>query len=112
MTRIQGKQRRDDQARWFQHYKWLHFNQDDNSVLCYICMKQYHHGNLTTRNKDMAFIFHNWKDALGLFMKHEKSVCRSTACTYENVVPKCVNIRESNDVPLKEEMRQNKNVSL
>ena len=53
----QGKQKRSCQAKWFVNFPWLHYNQQNDSVLCFNCMKQDQQGNLrAATKKEMAFI--------------------------------------------------------
>lgn len=111
-ARLQGKQKRYCQAKWFLQFKWLHYNQDNDTVFCYICMKQNALGKLTTaRNKDNAFIvtgYCNWKDALEYFKAHEASECHSISTTYEHILPKYGNIREMTDTSIRASMKENR----
>ena len=45
------------QSTWFESYEWLHYNQEDDSVTCFICATEEKKGNLQSgRNKDDAYI--------------------------------------------------------
>ena len=35
-----GKQNRAFQSKWFSEFPWLHYNEQSDSVLCFICMQQ------------------------------------------------------------------------
>ena len=63
-----GKQNRTFQSKWFLEFRWLHYNEQNDSVVCFICVKQNAKLNLcAARNKELAFIsegFSNWKKAL------------------------------------------------
>ena len=71
------KQKRSCQDKWFVNFPWLHYNQQNDSVLCFNCMKQDQQGNLcAATKKEMDFIlpgFSIWKDALEYFQYHESS---------------------------------------
>ena len=73
----QDKQKRSCQAKWFVNFSWLHYNQQNDSILCFKCMKQDQQGNLcASAKKEMAFIssgFSIWKHALECFRYHESS---------------------------------------
>ena len=111
-ARLQGKQKRYCQAKWFLQFKWLHYNQDNDTVPCFTCMKQNAFGKLTTaRNKENAIVltgYSNWKDALQHFREHEASECHSLSTTFENVVPKCGNVCEMTDASVKASMQENR----
>ena len=63
-----GKQNRSFQSKWFNDFPWLHYNEQSDSVLCFICAQQNEKLNLrAARNKEWVFIsqgFYNWKKAL------------------------------------------------
>ncbi|CAN7949069.1 unnamed protein product [Ixodes hexagonus] len=66
---------------WFERFRWLHYNCDSDSVLCYECvawctMKCEN----SVRGAEVTFIssgFRNWKKATEKFRTHEKSECHS-----------------------------------
>lgn len=94
----QGKQSRSCQAKWFQLFPWLHYNRENDSVLCFTCMREYNKGNLSSSTKkDQSFLssgYRSWKDALQAFREHERSNCHRTALTFQNIVPLCGNVAE------------------
>ena len=85
-------QNRSFQPTWFEQFPWLHYNEQKDSVLCFICAKQNDKGNLRTETKkEYSFItegFSNWKKALARFKEHESSDCHKTSFDYEVKFPK------------------------
>ena len=58
--------KRSFQSSWFANRTWLHYNEVNDLVYCYVCMAGYRDGKLNSLNLDKAFIlngFSNWKDA-------------------------------------------------
>ena len=54
------------QPQWFNKWSWLHYNETQDSVLCYICVNASIENKITSGYVDNAFIskgFTNWKDA-------------------------------------------------
>ena len=50
-----GERRRRCQHQWFDDFKWLHYNNDKDSLLCTYCVN--HFDKLTSENnKELAFI--------------------------------------------------------
>ena len=48
-----GKQNRAFQSKWFSEFLWLHYNEQSDSVLCFICMQL----NLqAARSKEVCFM--------------------------------------------------------
>lgn len=78
-----GSQNRSFQPSWFDDYNWLHYDEKKDSVLCFICSKEYVKGNLKTAvKKEMTFItqgFSNWKKAT---QRIKKSECHKTAIDF------------------------------
>ena len=78
-----GKQQRGFSATWYQHYPWLHYLQEEDSVLCFYCASAVQQkmpiaGH--TENKPLqksASI--TWQKALQKFSKHERSACHRHA---------------------------------
>ena len=51
------QQNRTLQSKWFSEFPWLHYNEQSNSVLCFICMQQNARSNLqAARSKEVCFI--------------------------------------------------------
>ena len=58
-----GMQNRSFQPTWFEQFSWLHYNEQKDLVLCFICAKQNDKGSLRTETKEYSFItegFFNW----------------------------------------------------
>ena len=105
--KMYGKQNRAFHPNWFTKFPWLHYNEKNDSALCFVCVQQNAKSNLrTARNKESAFIsegFSNWKKALTRFEEHQTSDCHRMAVEYYTSIPKtCGNILEmSNDIAKK-----------
>jgi len=110
--KIYAKQTRAFQAKWFTKFSWLHYNQENDSVLCFICTKEHEKLNLrTTRNKDYAFItdgFSNWKKALTRFKEHQISECHKAALEYHLIPKTHGNVLEMSSNETKKTMQENR----
>ncbi|CAN7939978.1 unnamed protein product, partial [Ixodes hexagonus] len=66
---------------WFEKFRWLHYNCDSDSALCYECVAWYTMKcENSVRGAEVTFIspgFRNWKKATEKFRTHEKSECHS-----------------------------------
>ena len=86
-----GKQYRSFQAKWFTDFPWLHYNEQSDSVVCFICVQQNEKLNLrAARNKEWVFISHgfsNWKKALVRFKEHQLSECHKLAMEFQISIP-------------------------
>ena len=64
---------------WFEKWPWLHYVENDDTVLCITCAQASAQKKLQwSSNLDLAFIskaFMNWKDATVKFAIHEASKC-------------------------------------
>ena len=82
--------KRSFQASWFSRWPWLHYNEDNDTVLCFTCLKADQQKKLQwSSNSDAAFIkrgFSSWKDASRKFNNHQKSK------THEEAVLKVVTL--------------------
>ena len=71
------------QPGWFKRWPWLHYCEDQDSVLCFICMKANIENKLqASSSADGAFVtsvFSNWKDACVKFDNHQTSSCHKEA---------------------------------
>ena len=75
----------------------LHYNEQGDSVLCFICMQQNAKSSLrAARSKEVCFIskgFSNGKKALARFKEHKVSECHKIAIDYEtNLSRTCENV--------------------
>ena len=82
--------KRSFQPSWFDRWPWLHYNECDDTVVCFTCKKASSENKLQwASNADAAFIergFSNWKDACKKIDTHQKSK------THEESVLKIVTI--------------------
>lgn len=68
------------QHSWFERFDWLHYNEENDSLFCFICIKAC---NMVGKSDswysdvELAFLtvgFKNWKDANAKFVAHQNSV--------------------------------------
>ena len=86
-----GKQRRSFCSSWYQKYPWLHYQEANDSVLCFHCHVAERRHLPITLNKDVAFLsvgFSNWKKAIERFNKHEKTTSHRQAVELVEKMPK------------------------
>ena len=108
-----GKQNRSFQCKWFNDFPWLHYNEQSDSVLCFICARQNEELNLrAARNKECVFIsqgFSNWKKALVRFKEHQVSECHKLAMEYQISIPNtCGNVIQMSNDAAKKTMATNR----
>lgn len=59
---------------WTKQFSWLHYNESNDSVFCWYCMKAVESGKLKSSKREDSFTtqgFSNWKNATTAFRKHE-----------------------------------------
>ena len=91
-----GQKQRSIVSSWFTKYNWLHYDQENDSVFCVICIRQQDQLSSEHQKTD-TFInkgFINWKKATTSFNTHLLSSCHKTTVSYESVVPKCGDVGE------------------
>ena len=70
-------------AEWCQQYPWLHYDVEQDTAFCYLCMTAEHQNkSLARRKRDPAFItkgFTYWKEATSAFKKHQLTDCHREA---------------------------------
>lgn len=97
-----GDKLRSCQAHWFIKFPWLHYDEKNDSVLCFYCHCQEKRGNLKDqRNKEEAYIskgFSNWKKAPKCFYSHQESSCHQASSVYYLVLPDCGDVGDMIDV--------------
>ena len=108
-----GGTSRQFRAEWFEQFSWLHYNESNDSVLCFICSKQNAKGNLkSAAKKEISFItkgFTNWKKAVEKFKAHQSSDCHQTALDYEvNIQKNYGNVLEMTDEQANKTMKNNR----
>ena len=72
-------------------YPWLHYQEANDSVLCFHCHVAERRHLPITLNKDVAFLsvgFSNWKKAIECFNKHEKTTSHRQAVELVEKMPK------------------------
>lgn len=71
--------KRSFQPSWYSKWPWLHYNHNDDTVLCFTCAKAAAQKKLQwSSSADLAFIsrgFYNWKDATVKFTQHAATKC-------------------------------------
>ena len=75
--------KRSFQARWFKQWKWIHYNEENDSAYCFYCVKAYKENKLNNiPNLEKTYIstgFTNWKEATSRFTSHEATRCHRDA---------------------------------
>lgn len=83
--------KRSFQKQWFDSFKWLHYDENQDVVYCYTCcLAESQNKLLSATCKEPTFIkkgFCNWKDAVRKFKCHEKSSCHQVAVEKIVVIP-------------------------
>ena len=102
-----GQWNRSFKANWFNDFPWLHYVEESDSVICYVCAHQNKKGNLSNaKNKELTFIkggYSNWKNAIARFQEHQKSNCHILACEHQvgviassgNIIEMCSNAADT-----------------
>ena len=108
-----NKQNRSFVPTWFQLFRWLHYVEENYSVLCFFCAPQNTRGYLrTSTKKEMAFIkggFSNWKNAIERFKEHQTSNCHKVTIEYEFTIPKTYgNVLEMSSDQIKKSLQYNR----
>lgn len=82
-----GQWHRSFQPKWFNDFPWLHYIEESNSVICFVCADQNKQGKLSiAKKKEKTFIedvFSNWKKAIVRFQEHQKSDCHDLATEHQ-----------------------------
>ena len=83
------------QQKWFQRWKWLHYDSGGDRVFCHLCVKALKTGKMTAEgNIDEAFVLHgycNWKDVSGDkrgLASHESSSVHKRAVEVIETLPR------------------------
>ena len=81
------------QAKWFDSYSWLHYDEANDIMFCHLCKQAATEKKLmASKCADEAFTsrgFSNWKDATASFARHEQSKCHKEATHAIVTVPSC-----------------------
>ncbi|XP_011404916.1 PREDICTED: uncharacterized protein LOC105313302 [Amphimedon queenslandica] len=70
------------QTAWYEKWKWLHYLEESDSVICFTCAQAVEEKKLRNPRMETTFVvsgFTNWKDATASFRKHEASDCHQAA---------------------------------
>ena len=83
------------QQKWFQRWKWLHYDSGGDRVFCHLCVKALKTGKMTAEgNIDEAFVLReycSWKDASGDkggLASHESSLVHKRAVEVIETLPR------------------------
>ena len=90
-TRTFGSQKRGFCATWYQNYPWLHYIQEDDSVLCFYCATAVQNRMPVTGYIDSLFSttgFNNWQKTIAKFNKHAQSASHRHAVDMAAMVSK------------------------
>ena len=89
-----GKDERSFLPSWYETWKWLHYNEIDDTVYCIICFNTKRFNMLSDVKVEEAFVkkgYYNWKNARSTdkgLSTHESSRCHQQAVHYLLTVPK------------------------
>lgn len=86
-----GNQQRAFQSSWYIRFPWLHYQEGNDSVLCFYCLVANKRNLSTSGYMDDMFIhsgFANWKKALEKFEKHQNSNTHREATDLVIKIPK------------------------
>ena len=79
------------QAKWFDTWRCLHWDDGKRWVFCHVCAQAWHSRKITfLKNSESSFItkgFQNWKDATRIFRDHEKFKYHAEAVEKEVKLP-------------------------
>ena len=83
------------QQKWFQRWRWFHYDSIGDKVFCYLCVKALKTGKMKAEGSiDEAFVLRgycNWKDASGEkggFANHELSSVHKKAVEVIETLPR------------------------
>ena len=85
-----GKQRRSFCSSWYSKYPWLHYQEGNDTVLCFYCLVAHKRSLQITQTKDEAFGssgFSNRKKALERFEKHQSTIAHREAVELVKTIP-------------------------
>lgn len=82
-TKDQGKQKRQFNPKWFDQFRFLHYQEGNDTVICHTCTLANNRNLLTIdTKKEKVFLetgFSNWKKAIEKFRAHENSTTHKHA---------------------------------
>ena len=70
------------QVGWFKQWKWIHYNEENDSAYCFYCVKAYKENKLKTQPRESIYFNCNWKEATSRFTSHE-ATHEATRCHAE-----------------------------
>ncbi len=96
------------QPLWFDKWPWLHYLENQDTVLCFTCAQANQQDKIQwSSNADKSFIskgFYNWKDATVKFVQHLASSCHKEAVLKMITMPaSSMNVAESLSAQLAKE---------
>ena len=107
-----GSQMRSFQAHWFKEFPWLHYNEQNDCVLCFVCAQQNAKSNLRSlRHKEAVFTgtgYSNWKKARCRFKEHQESECHKLAFEFQIIPETHGNILELTSNAAMQQMEKNR----
>ena len=78
------------QPGWFKSWRWLHYDEANDIVLCHTCVQALDQRKVRSNLGDAAFLtkgYCNWKDATIAFRKHESSAFHKEAVEMMMTLP-------------------------
>ena len=111
--RVIGGTNRNFQHKWFLEFPWLHYNEEEDSVFCFYCIKCIKFGLKGDKNfsKIVTFThqgFHSWNKAVERFRMHQESEEHGWAKWKIVDAPKSTQIYEVLDTHAEKQMAKNR----
>ena len=106
-----GGANRSFQSSWTKQFPWLHYNESNDSVFCWYCMRAAETQQLKSSKSEVSFIsrgYTNWKNATAGFRKHESTDCHKEAVEIHLLPQQCVDISVTFQKSLIEERQSNR----
>ena len=71
------------QSKWFAEFRWLHYDPETDSALCFTCVQAYKQNKMTSSKDEPAFFkngYRNWNNGPANFREHAKSNTHLQSC--------------------------------
>ena len=106
-----GGANRSFQSCWTKQFPWLHYNESNDSAICWFCMRAGETQQLKSSKSEDSFISRgdtNWKNATAGFRKHESTDCHKEAVEIYLLPKQCKDISETFQTSLIKERQSNR----
>ena len=71
------------QSKWFAEFRWLHYDPETDSALCFTCVQAYKQNKMTLSKDEPAFFkngYRNWNNGPANFREYAKSNTLLQSC--------------------------------